>query len=310
MSVGKFCSRSIDKIRRNGVQGLADVSYESYVAALSRLNRLDAGDFTVYEQDWDVLVVLDACRPDLFAEVAPEYEFTSEFQSIRSAGSNSEQWLEETFSPRFAEEMAQTTYIVGNPFSDTHLDPTDFAVLDELWRHAWDEDIGTVPPEPLTETAIYRWRNGDHDRMIVHYMQPHFPSIPKPDHQSGIDLNDVGDGWSSVWEMLRRGEADTEEVWNAYRANLEHVLDSVGELVTSIDADQVVVTSDHGNAFGSWGLYGHPPAPIDAVRQVPWCETTARNVSDRNVDTPSWVSEGADRLDSGTEKKLKDLGYI
>lgn len=309
MQVRKFLSESSTRIRRDGLTGVGDVAYDLYRIFLSWLSRLDDGDLRAYDQEWDVLVVLDACRADLLAEVAPNHEFLPAVGAVRSAGSSSEEWLRKTFVPRYAEEMARTAHITGNPFSGSYLNADDFAALDEMWRHAWDDNLGTVHPEPITETAIHRWRTGDYGRMVVHYMQPHFPSIPRPEYRSGIDLDRVGEGWSSVWDRLRAGEVEREEVWDAYRANLEHVLDSVELLVTSLDADRVVVTADHGNSFGSWGLYGHPAAPIDAIRRVPWCELPARDVSGVEVEPPLWMARDRE-IDDDVEGKLRDLGYL
>jgi len=36
----------------------------------------------IYERDWDALVVLDACRVDILREVADEYEFIDEVDSV------------------------------------------------------------------------------------------------------------------------------------------------------------------------------------------------------------------------------------
>lgn len=309
MRVTKHLSNAVRRARRDGLEGIADVAYDLYSGFFcSKLGRFVDGDFRVYDREWDVLIVLDACRPDILTEVANGREFLPAVESVRSVGSTSSAWLRRTFTPEYANEMAVTAHVTGNPFSDSYLAARDFAALDEVWRHAWDDDLGTVRSEPLTETALYRWHTGDYDRMIVHYMQPHFPSIPQPDYESGIELDRVGDGWSSVWDRLRKGNLDREEVWGAYRANLEYVLDDVERLVTSIDAEKVVITADHGNAFGSWGLYGHPPAPIDALRLVPWCELTARDVTDIEVEAPPWVSD-TESVTDDIEKKLQDLGY-
>lgn len=305
-----FLSKSVASVRRDGLEGVGDVAYNLYRIGALRLDRLDDGDFRIYDRDWDVLVVLDACRPDLLSELVPDYEFLPPVRAVRSTGSTSEEWLRKTFTPEYAAEMARTAHVTGNPFSASYLDASDFAALDEVWRHAWDEELGTIPPEPLTETAIYRWRTGDYDRMVVHYMQPHFPSIPRPEYGSAIRLDNVGEKWESVWDQLRKGRVGREEVWEAYRANLEHVLDSVERLITSIDTDRLVISADHGNSFGSWGFYGHPAAPIDAIRRVPWCELSTRDVSGARIDAPPWVSQPEPTADANVEEKLQDLGYL
>jgi hypothetical protein len=306
MGPRKFIAETAGQLRRDGAEGLADVAYDLYTGFLwSKVSRRVGGRH-VFEHDWDLLIVLDACRYDLFETVAPDYEFAGDVVPVRSVGSTSREWLQKTFAPDHHAAAANTTYVTANPFSDSTLDGTDLGGLEEVWRDDWDEGLGTVPADPVTDRAITRWRAGDADRMIVHYMQPHFPSVPEPSFGSGIELDAVGDHWDSVWHRLRKGDISVDAVRRAYRANLEYALDSVGTLLSSVDADRVVLTADHGNAFGSWGVYGHPPAAIPAVRTVPWCETTAR---DRGEYDPSPAKADRD-LDDDVASKLHDLGYV
>jgi hypothetical protein len=150
--------------------------------------------------------------------------------------------------------------------------------------------------------------------MIVHYMQPHFPSVPNPELGSELHPDRFGQAWDSIWGRLRRGKVAGETVRAAYRANLKYVLERVRLLVRSIDAERVVITADHGNSFGSWGLYGHPQAPIAAVRNVPWCELSARDVSGYEPTTTTYRDTERGRVagepNEGVESKLRDLGYL
>lgn len=263
----------------------------------------------VFSQDWDVLLVLDACRLDLMNEVGPEYRFCEGIGSFRSLGSSSLQWLERNFSPDFADEMANTTYITGNPYSEQAVQESDFHAVDEVWRYDWDEEIGTIQPRSLTDRAIHHWRNNQPEQMIVHYMQPHAPFI-NHDLQAGISP----DSWEelytgekkNVWMRLRDGEIPKQTVWEAYKDNLRAVLDDVELLLENIDAQSVVITSDHGNGLGEHGIYGHPSEiDSDVLRTVPWIETSA---TDEETYDPQTQSHSAEQDD--VKSKLADLGYL
>ena len=317
MQAIQFLASVYEQVRRDGLDGVRDVLYRLYRIGWARASALDRSGRHVYDEEWDVLVVLDACRPDLLAEVAPEFGFLPRTGRVRSVASTSREWLERTFAPDRLAETRRTAYVTGNPFSDGTCDPAAFAMLDEVWRYGWDEELGTVPAEPITDRAIRAWRAGVADRLIVHYMQPHFPSVPNPEFASGIELDAVGDHWESVWDGLRRGRLDRESVWAAYRDNLRYVLGQVELLATSIDADRVVVTADHGNSFGSWGLYGHPEAPIGAIRDVPWAVLTARDVA--GYEPRDWADatevetrrpHGTAGSDDRVESMLRNLGYL
>lgn len=65
----------------------------------------------IYERDWDVLVVLDACRADLMDEVANNYGFIEPYTRHDSMGSNYGQCLRRNFVEEYRKEMAETVMV-------------------------------------------------------------------------------------------------------------------------------------------------------------------------------------------------------
>jgi hypothetical protein len=245
----------------------------AYLRGLQALGkRLNYGT-NVYEREWDVLVVLDACRADLLQSIAADIEFLGDVRTIRSVGSSSSEWLENTFDGHA--ETARTVMVTGNTWSDRYLDADAFGALDEVWKYAWDDEIGTVPASAITDRAIGLARDRDPDRLVVHYMQPHHPFVPDPlAGDDGMARTGSHSTESNPWVLLRRGETTVERVRAAYEANLRYVLPEVATLVENLSG-RVVITADHGNLFGEWGLYGHPMhTPVPALLSVPWAETT------------------------------------
>jgi hypothetical protein len=185
------------------------------------------------------------------------------------------------------------------------LDADRLGTLDEVWRYAWDDDLGTIRSRPLTYRAIAHAREADPDRLVVHYMQPHFPSIPEPVAADGIALGEFGDEPIQVWEDLRFGRREVETAWAHYRENLRYVLDEVALLLDNVDADRVAITADHGNAFGEWHLYGHAEGvALPCLREVPWYLTEA---ADRRTHEPREY-EGAEDAILGGEDDGGDPG--
>ena len=268
--------------------------------------------YTLNEPDiiwdgWDVCIILDACRPDVLFELKDEYDFISDQIPTRtSVGSTSTEWIDSTFDAEYDGYITETAYITGNPFSDNYSELNRLALLDEVWRYAWNADDGTQPPRPLTDRAITIWREKSPKRMIVHYMQPHFPSIPDP-LSSGMELDTFGEEWPDrVWDQLETGELSVDRVRKAYLANCRYVLDEVELLLDNLDAPRVVITADHGNAFGEWGHYGHPEgALLPALRRVPWVETTG---TDKRTHTPDTYTRDEQTATTVTDR-LSALGY-
>ncbi|PSQ93930.1 MAG: hypothetical protein BRD53_07610, partial [Bacteroidetes bacterium SW_7_64_58] len=149
--------------------------FDGYQAGYKILHRtsIDQPRTNVYDREWDVLVVLDACRLDLLEQVEKEYSFVENTDSIFSVGSASLEWMEKTFREEYRSEVAGTAYVTGNVKSNLAFEGEELYLLDEVWKYSWDEEIGTIRPRPITDRAIRTWRDEHPERMIVHYMQPH-----------------------------------------------------------------------------------------------------------------------------------------
>jgi hypothetical protein len=297
---------AIRRVQRNGLEGIQETAYIARKKLYRGISPYFLDSSYVYENDWDVLVILDACRRDLLASVADDWTFLAEPGEFVSAGSMTREWMEANFVSTFEAEMASTTYICGNPFSDRVLDPNDFSDLNEVWRYGWDDELGTLPARAVTDAAIHASRESNPGRMIVHYMQPHYPFVTDEHLGPGISLDGfASDSRDDVWDKLRKGNISKEDVWNAYRENLEYALEEVEVLQRNVDADTFVITSDHGNAFGEWGIYGHPQMmPLNVLRVVPWVETKAEDHGERVPDIGNRESE------NDVSEYLAALGYV
>ena len=278
----------------------------------------------IYDSDWDVLIVLDACRVDTLREVADEYYFIEEVDSVWSVGSQSAEWMVNTFTRSRRTQIEGTAYISGNGFSGsvlangsrppvnntTPIDISSWSVVDEgvfqshveVWKMSHNERYRTVFPDPMTDYTIEAGRNGDADQIITHYTQPHLPYVGSAyrEGRAPTEIEDRG------YEILEEGQSSREEVYDAYKETLRWVLDDVEELLENIDAEKVVITSDHGEAFGEWKAYGHPEGfPHPVVRKAPWVETTAK---DEHTREPNIELE-SDSVETDVEEHLRDLGY-
>jgi len=214
------------------------------------------------------------------------------------------------FSREFRTKTESTFYISANPHTDEILSENQFSHLEEVWRYGWDPDSNTIPPRAVTDTAISIARERDWNRLIVHYMQPHVPFLDHSGRDSGYteanyqEVIKYASDWNKSRNKFKRREISDTMFWNRYRSNLELVLDDVELLLQNMDAEKVVITSDHGNAVGERGLYGHPSGiDIPSLRLVPWCTATA---TDTGRYTPRQLNEGTD---ISIEEQLEALGY-
>jgi hypothetical protein len=262
-----------------------------------------------YDREWDVLIILDTCRVDALQEVASEYNFLpTTVDSIRSVGSKTVEWMRKTFTSEYYDEMAQTAYVTFNPNSEKELDPSLFQHLEEVWQTDWNAEKGGVPPRPVTDRAITAHRKLNPDRLIIHYKQPHapYPQFEKLDPTN--ELKNNANDRSGPFGALIEGRVTRKELIEAYLDDLRLALDDINLLLNSINADRAVITADHGECFGEYGLYGHHGwTPVPELVQVPWVITSAEDTSgyEPKKDLKSRPHANHEDID----RKLSALGY-
>ena len=300
--------------RENGLRGAREGAMRPWREVLEtihrrRVRRGENPGTSVFEREWDVLVILDACRVDVMEDVADEYPFVGRVGRFESLASMSKDWLRRTFEGDHRSDAARTAYVTGNPFS-RRFDGSEFAYFDPVWRYAWDDTRHTIPARPITDRAIEAWRaRDDHgaERMVVHYMQPHGPFVADPIYGSFGETADFGEGFGREFWRRAGYTIPRERVWRAYRENLRYVLDDVSILLENLDADRVVLSADHGNAFGERGIWGHPSDVfLPCIREVPWVETSA---TDRGTHDPTTERNDEETDSEAVNQRLRDLGY-
>jgi hypothetical protein len=274
-----------------------------------------------------VLIILDACRVDALREVEDEYDFLTVDDSITSVGSTSFEWMNHTFDSGYRSEIEQTAYVSGNGYTDSVLgqggdtghaampfgpseydvvDPEDFGYLEELWRADFDDDSewmingnagSRVHPKYTTDRAIAAGRERESERLVVHYMYPHDP-FPLADDTELF----------RPFDALRSGDVTQEAAWDEYLNHLRFVLDEVERLLENLDAEDVVITADHGEAFGEYGFYRHViSCPLPCMRKVPWVEASATDLGNSLSRAPA--PESTKETTSAAEQ-LENLGYL
>jgi|AntRauMinimDraft_4_1070384.scaffolds.fasta_scaffold04005_2 hypothetical protein len=290
----------------------------------------------VLDEDWDVLLILDTCRVDALREAAErtDYEWLTEIGSRLSVGGSTLEWTAQTFREAYRDQ-AKVDYIAGNvlvqqvlsggrtpeEIADVPWAPTAWETLPEsALNHflsagnlrasrqaaAGHQDRPHPSADLVTDLAIDHAREVSPERMIVHYVQPHYPYYSAIESGEQEELTD----WQRYpfWE-LRTGEVNRERVWNRYMDELLQAIEAIDTLLENLDAERVAITADHGEAFGERhrGMrgFGHRAGTSHpSVRRVPWTTTTATDHQTYNPEVDT-VTNNQD-----TEEQLSALGYI
>jgi hypothetical protein len=273
-----------------------------------------AGSVHVIEEDWDSFIVLDACRLDLFEETV-DLERFDKYRRVVSLGSRTDEWTYQNFH---GGEFGDTVYVTGSPVTSKVVSD-EFHDLIEVWTGGFDEEKGAILPSAVADAAREAHEEYPNKRLIVHFMQPHIPFVDSPEmnfREWWTPFNDFEDTDAdpprTVWGALGMGLVAYDDVWEAYKKNLQYGFEEAMDLADDLPG-RTVVTSDHGNMMGerTWPipirLYAHPrglraPPLVD----VPWAVL-------ENGDRPEIVDDGVNSLSEGEsdemKRKLAALGY-
>jgi hypothetical protein len=273
----------------------------------------------VMGQDWDNLLILDAARLDMLSSVSPLSPMP-----VVSKGSESWEFMSKNFVGRM---LHDTVYISANPHTYWLENDVFHDVYNPLSTH-WDGDTGTVHPEDMVSIAGKAQKEHPEKRLIVHFMQPHFPFLGESGEELDLRMTQR-EGWFTPpdGEEKRRGPSGTnpwydaivmnntspQRIIEAYKENHEIAWAATDKLLDELSGLSVV-TADHANLIGErlgplpMPGYGHPRGfhHPDLVT-VPWAEVN-RSGSRREITAEAPVDQER-ATDDEVNDRLEALGY-
>jgi hypothetical protein len=291
------------------------VRHNFLTEVVSPIHQLGYGDpgTPVLDHKWDNLLVLDACRADLFEERVDLDRF-DEYSRVTSNASNTTPWTRKNFGDR---ELGDTVYVSANPVTSKEA-PKSFHELREVWADHFDPESYSILPEPVVEEAKRAHEDHPDKRLVTHFVQPHMPFVPRPElifrthWRPGETTGPDGEDPQNIWHALELGEVTRAETWDAYGDTLDFVIDHAVELAEHLPGRSVIM-SDHGNMLGERTfppvrVYGHPPGlRCPELVEVPWAvidDGTERQFTDDGAHSDTTMGEDVVR------ERLHNLGYV
>jgi hypothetical protein len=264
----------------------------------------NADGVDVFAEDWDNLLILDACRYDSFAE---QSTLDGTLESRISRASATREWVHANFTDR---QLHDVVYISANPNYRKVADEIGAAVhaYVDVWRDDTlvGEENTVVPPETVTEHALDAAEKYPNKRLLVHYVQPHYPFIG-PTGEEHFDPTETLEAVSTKHSLT------DNRLDQAYRENLDIVLDEVERLLDALGG-KTVVSADHGELLGErlsplpLRAYGHPNGVyVDELVKVPWLVHTSGERKEPVAEAPT---ERDEVDEDALEEQLRNLGYV
>jgi hypothetical protein len=264
-------------------------------------------------EDWDTLLLLDACRYDVFAD---HNTLAGTLESRISRGSSTREFLVGNLKHR---ECHDVVYVTASPMlyrNRSYINVSFHAEIDVWSQDGWDPQHQTVLPETMTERTRQVLNQFPNKRLFVHFIQPHYPFITTDEQPFDSKMAFQDPKKSDCWDQMMKCELETtpEEIWDAYKSNLKRVLSSIRDLPEALGG-KTVVTSDHGNMIGERAEpvpvkeWGHPHGIwTRELVKVPWFVTEHGERRDVTAEHPQ--KNDTNVTEEVVSSRLNDLGYI
>lgn len=139
-----------------------------------------------------------------------------------------------------------------------------------------------VRGEVITDDALEWLRAADSGFFCwTHYMDVHHPCFPPQSYRRRSDVPDVTHQEVAEWysELIASPNPPDPEgletLAKLYRASIQYVFDQIERLIACLHRQElledtlVIVTSDHGELHGEYGMFGKPARLYDELLHVP-----------------------------------------
>lgn len=152
----------------------------------------------IHGTDWNVLIILDACRYDYFQEIYEDY-LAGDLKKVKSPDCGTLEWLKAVFEGK---KFDDTVYVSGNPYINSEgmkiphvtrkqgiekingFDGSQhFHEVIKVWDWGWKD--GSVKPLEIVEGYKRAKAKYPEKKYILHFMQPHGPYINEAGGDTG-----------------------------------------------------------------------------------------------------------------------------
>jgi len=153
----------------------------------ARLDKFERQEKLIWSRNFDVLVVLDARKYDIFSDIVYDY-LDGKLKPVISPASYTTSWLRRVWSNKIWDDIVyvSATLFVNKRGLFKEFDARDkFLYIEEVWDWGLSKDLATVPPDKvnfavkpaMTKMKIRGLKYRRDYKLVVHYIQPHVPYV-------------------------------------------------------------------------------------------------------------------------------------
>ena len=282
------------------------------VEALRVINRcvrwrsfVNDGGIYVLDQDWDNLVILDACRYDIFAEEITQFGLKGNLQKIESRAPTTSDWVRTNFQDR---TLTDIVCVSNNPWYEqlSGLNLNFHAYYPTYAGNSGDYEETLDNLQDLVEEAANAYKD---KRLLIHIGLPHEPYIGETaqEHPMLKRANSPAEAAKKIDH-----ESPDNIIEEAYRENLGFGIEIAEGLCDHLSG-KTVISSDHGELLGEryptmpFKQYGHHGILVPELLYVPWfvCEYDTR----REIYSEEPVKRVKETPQEDLNEQLEYMGY-
>ncbi len=182
----------------------------------------------IMEEDWDNLIILDACRYDYFSRLYRDY-FHGKLKKVASLASSTLEWCKKSFQKRYDDVV----YVSANPYINSKSELEGFGAkihfhkVVDVWDSGWNERLGTVHPKEVNRALRMSIERYPSKRFIIHYLQPHGPYIGHGQHTEGFPRPNINRG-QIIRGIQNDQHHDRKVATNTFQKGLEFISRLIG----------------------------------------------------------------------------------
>ena len=222
----------------------------------------------IQKLDWDYLIVLDACRADVFEQVN---DIEGKYERVWSPASETYSWIKRMFPDYYNITFYSGTPVIRALIKHGYNADEHFAKIVDIWDWGFDPDLATIPP-----WHVYEGSKDAKPVSIIWFVQPHLPPVGDEEMMKiWKDIVDVRERRLAadivIAREIRKGTLSPDRVRESYKRSLSIALQYVKKLIERFKG-KIIVTADHGEFLGEDGRWLHPDIEHPVLRTVPLLE--------------------------------------
>ena len=213
----------------------------------------------LYKKDWDILIILDACRFDSFSKVVKQTNIKGELIPVDCHVVMTQKWYERNWNTYNDNIVLITShpYPYEREYYKKFYEFYNFFSAKEKWK--------------TTEACLKKLVEiQDNKKFLVHLVPPHLPFLGKKGIKFMAKLGIPLTGRPTMYRHVNKWASKNgfEELKKYYEENILYALKIIEKYLHKIKG-KVVISGDHGELIGEKGVYYHHHKH-NKIFTVPW----------------------------------------